>query len=220
MSIIERAKAALVGEQTATELDELNVELRAQVRTTGERLQAITAKDTSTFGCNPGPERQLAVDAGDLDVIRALDDEERDIVAEMEVLRSLQKRLRAHLDATRAHEFVEDAPERYTELTGLLETEAKAQAALLTARKATEAALRDLNTQRQHVARPNTPNLEFPAADDALLRQLMKVRGYSYNRGPARVGWFSPAGGPQQLKIIAGALGLVVPHPGQESVAA
>jgi len=71
-----------------------------------------------------------------------------------------------------------------------------------------------------HVAHPNTPNLEFPAADDTVLRQLMQARGYTYHRGPSRVGWFSPAGGPQQLKIIAGALGLPVPQPGRESVAA
>ena len=95
---------------------------------------------------------------------------------------------------------------------------AKVQAALLAARKATESALRDLNVQRQHVARPNTPNLEFPAADDTLLRQLMQVRGYTYHRGPERIGWFSPTDGPQQLKIVAGALGVAVPRP--EAVAA
>ena len=74
-----------------------------------------------------------------------------------------------------------------------------------------ESAIRDLNARRQHVAR--TPNLEFPAADDTLLRQLMQVRGYTYHRSPVRVGWFSPTDGPQQLKIVAGALGLALPHP-------
>jgi len=92
--------------------------------------------------------------------------------------------------------------------------------ALNSGRVETEGALRNLNAQRQHVAHPNTPNLEFPAADETLLRQLMQVRGYTYYRGPERIGWFSSAGGPQQLKIIAGALGLALPHPGRGSVAA
>jgi hypothetical protein len=220
MRIIEKVKAALVDEHSADELDELHAELRAQIKTSGTRLQAITAKDTSTFGENPGPERQKAIDACDLNAIRAMDDEERDLVAEMEVLRSLQKRLRAHLDATKAREFVAAAPVRYSELAKLLAAEAKAQAALLNARKATESALRDLNAQRQHVARPNTPNLAFPAADGALLRQLMQVRGYSYHRGPERVGWFAPSAHPGQLRQTADALGLPVPRPDQQPVAA
>ena len=110
--------------------------------------------------------------------MHTMDDEERDLLAKLEVLRALQN-----------------------------------------ARMETEGALRDLNAQRQHVARPNTPNLEFPAADETLLRQLMKVRGYTYHRG-VRVGWFSPTDGPQQLRIIAGAPGMAVPQPGRESVAA
>jgi hypothetical protein len=48
----------------------------------------------------------------------------------------------------------------------------------------------------------------------------MDVRGFSYQRGPVRVGWFSPTDGPQQLKIVANALGLKLPQPGRESVAA
>lgn len=218
MRIIERVKAALEDEQTADELDELHAELRAQIKTSGTRLQAITTKDTSTFGENPGPERQKAIDACDLNAIRAMDDEERDLVTEMEVLRSLQKRLRAHLDATKAREFVAAAPVRYSELAKLLAAEAKAQAALLNARKATESALRDLNAQRQHVVRAS--HLEFPAADDTLLWQLMQVRGYSYHRGPERVGWFAPSAHPGQLRQVADALGLPVPHPDQRPVAA
>jgi len=56
-----------------------------------------------------------------------------------------------------------------SELTKLSAAEKKAQAALLAARKSTEAALSDLNTQRQHVVR--TSNLEIPSADRTLLRQ-------------------------------------------------
>lgn len=218
MNIIERTKAAIDGDQRADLLDELHVELRIHINGKGDRLKAITAKDTSTFGANPGPERQRAVDAGDLDAIKAMDKEERDLVAELEVLRSLQKRLRSHLDATKSQEFVEAAPVRYSEIAKLLATEDKAQVALLAARKTTESALSDLNAQRQHVVR--TSNLEFPAADDTLLRQLMQARGYTYHRGPSRVGWFSPTSGPQQLRIVAGALGLPLPHPGRESAAA
>jgi multidrug efflux pump subunit AcrA (membrane-fusion protein) len=213
VSIFERAKAALTGDLRADELDELAVELRININEKGDRIKSITAKDKSTFGGNPGPERQKAVDSGDLDTIKAMDKEEHELNAELVVLRSLQKRLRAHLDATRAHEFVESAPARYSELAKLLAAEAKAQAALQNARKATAIALRGLSAQRQHCARPNTPILEFPAADDTLLRQLMQVRGYTYHRSPVRVGWFSPTDGPQQLRIVAGALGLALPHP-------
>jgi hypothetical protein len=217
MNIIERVKTALDGDQRADALDELAVEFRMHTNTTAARFKAITKKDGDTFGGNPGPERQKAIDAGDVAAQRQMDDEEREINTELEVLRSLQKRLRAHLDATKAHEFAEAAPMRYSELAKLLAAEAKAQAALLATRKATQAALRDLNAQRQHVARPNTPILEFPAADDTLLRQLMQVRGYTYHRGPSRVGWFSPTDGPQQLRIIAGALGLAVPQSEQQA---
>jgi len=161
-----------------------------------------------------------AIDAGDVAALRKMDDEERDLVTELEVLRHLQKRLRVHLDATKAHEFVEAAPVRYAEVAKLLAAEEKAQAALLATRRATQIALRDLTGQRQHVGRPNTPNLEFPAADETLLRQLMQARGYTYHRGPSRVGWFSSTGNPQQLKIVASALGLKLPNPGRESVAA
>jgi hypothetical protein len=217
VSIIERVKTALDGDQRADALDELHVELRMHTNGKGERLKAITARDGSTFGNTPGPERQKAVDSGNLDTIKAMNDEEGDLVAELEILRNLQKRLRAHLDATKAHEYVAAAPVRFSEVAKLLAAEAKAQATLLAARKATEAALRDLTGQRQHVARPSTPNLEFPAADDTLLRQLMKVRDFRYLQGPSRVGWFSPTDGPQQLRIIAGALGLAVPQSEQQA---
>jgi len=215
MSIIEKVKAALVDEQTADELDELHVELKMHTNKKGDRLKAITAKDTSTFSNTPGPERQEVIASGDVAALRRLDDEEREISAELEILRSMQKRLRAHLDATKAREFVEAAPVRYSELAKLLAAEAKAQAALQNARKATEVALRDLTAQRQHVAR--APNLEFPAADETLLRQLMKVRDFTYFRGPVRVGWFSPTAGPAQLKQVAGALGVAVPRPEQQA---
>ena len=213
MSIIERTQAALQGDQRAADLDELHVELRMHVKTTSDRLKAITAKDTSTFANAPGPERQAAIDAGDLDAIKAMGEEAWDLTAEIEVLRSLQKRLRKQLDATRANDFVEQAPARYSELGKLLAAENKAQAALQAARLATEAALRDLTAQRQHVVTRGTTSLKFPPASDVLLRQLMHARDYTYSRGPSRIGYFSPTGGPAQLTIMASALGLPVPHP-------
>ena len=63
-------------------------------------------------------------------------------------------------------------------------------------------------------------NLELQAAHDTLLRQLMKVRGYTYHRVPERVGWFSPTGGPQELKNVAEVLGVNVPRPDQKAAAA
>ena len=217
-TIIERVKAALAGDPRATELDGLHVALRVHLNTKSDRLKAIVTKDMSTFGENPGPERRQAIDAGDLDAIKALNREEIDLVAEMEVFRSLSKRMRAKLDATRAAEFVAAAPHRYSELGKLLAAEGKAQAAMAAARQATEAALRDLSTQRQHVASRGASSLEFPPASDVLLSQLMEARDYTYSRGPSRIGWFSPSGGPAQLAIVAGTLGLPIPRP--ESVAA
>jgi hypothetical protein len=132
------------------------------------------------------------------------------------VLRSLQKRLRGCLDATKAHEFVEAGPARCGEIEKMVAIEVKHEAVLLADRKVTDTALSDMTAQRQHVVR--TSNLEFPAANDSLLWQWMQARGYTYHRGPSRVGWFSPTGNPQQLRIVAGALGVNVPRP--EAVAA
>ena len=61
MNIIERVKAALEDERTADELDELTVDLQIHTNAKVKRIKAITAKDTSTFGANPGPERQHAL---------------------------------------------------------------------------------------------------------------------------------------------------------------
>jgi hypothetical protein len=43
----------------------------------------------------------------------------------------------------------------------------------------------------------------------------MAVQGYTYHRGPDRVGWFSPFAGPQELKHVAEVLGVNVPRPEQ-----
>ena len=76
---------------------------------------------------------------------------------------------------------------------------------------------------RHHIIRQNALNgqrLELPAADPALLRQYMKAQGYPYHRGPDRTGWFSPAGGPQQLQNVAEVLALEAPDNRSRAVAA
>ncbi len=219
MNILDRAREALQRDCRAAELDGLHVALRIHLKTKGDRLKAIVTRDLSTFGENPGPERQAAIDACDLDALKALNREEIDLVAEIEVFRSLSNRMRAALDAAKAKEFVEAAPARYDELAKLLAAEAKAKAAVNAARQATEAALRDLSAQRQHVVSRGAPSLAFPPASDVLLSQLMHARDYNYERSPVRVGWYSPTGGPAQLAIVASTLGLAVPRPEQVQAA-
>ena len=214
MNIIDKAREALQGDCRAAELDGLHVALRIHLNTKGDRLKAIVTKDLSTFGGGPGPERQAVIAAGDLDALKALNLEEINLVAEMDIFRSLSKRMRAALDAAKAKEFIEAAPARYDELAKLLAGEAKAQAALQSARQATQSALNDLSAQREHVVIRGATSLKFPPASDVLLRQLMQARDFTYSTGPQRVGWFSPqSGGPAQLAILAGTLGLAVPHP-------
>ena len=209
-TLIERVKAGLDGDERADFLDELAVELRMHTKTTSDRLKAITARDMSTFGENPGPERQAAIDAGDLDAIKAMGEEAWDLTAETEVLRALTGRLRKHLDATRAAESVEASPARYAAIATALGAEGKAQAALTAARADTEALIQDVSTRRQHVAL-HGGSIVYPVANESLLLLFMHTRQYAFYRSHHKVGWFSPTRSPRQLKLIADALGVPVP---------
>jgi hypothetical protein len=209
-TIIERTKAALTGDQRADELDELHVELRMHVKTQGGRLKDITAKDLTTFSNAPGPVRQAAVEAGDVAALLKLDEEERALGPEIEILRHLQNRLRTHLDATRAAESVEAAPARYAAITAALGEEGKAKAALEAAIADTEALIQDVSTRRQHVAL-HGGSIVYPVANESLLLLFMHTRQYAFYRSHHKVGWFSPTRSPRQLKLIADALGVPVP---------
>jgi hypothetical protein len=209
-TIIERTKAALDGDQRAADLDELAVELRMYVKTQGGRLKDITAKDMTTFGQNRGPERVKVVEAGDVAALLKLDEEERTLGPEIEVLRSLQNRLRTHLDATRAAESVEAAPARYAAIAAALGAEGKAKAALEAAIADTEALIQDVSARRQHVAL-HGGSIVYPVANESLLRLFMHTRQYAFYRSHHKVGWFSPTRSPRQLKLIADALGVPVP---------
>ena len=105
----------------------------------------------------------------------------------------------------------------------LFTDQADAEAAAHRAWQATDAQLNDIRAQRHHVTRQkalNGQNVEMPVAAPELLALYMKVNKYRYHRGPNRVGWFSPTSGPKELRNVAAALGLPVPRPNQESLAA
>lgn len=221
--LIADARKALESDWSTDRLQSLHAQLKQLVAERAARLKAITAKDGSTFGNAPGPERQKVVATGDIEALRRLDSEERDLAPELEVLRDLQGNLRRRLDETIGRDYAAGMQCQYATVEELAATVAEAQAALRKSRQALEAKLNDIRAQRHHVVRQNSLNgqrLELPAADPALLRQYMAVQGYTYHRGPDRVGWFAPSGGPQQLKNVAETLGLGVPRPERESAAA
>jgi len=215
-TLIADTREALESDRTAVQLDALHTQLKTCIRERGERLKAITAKDKTTFAAAPGPERQKVIAAGDFEALLKLDEEELGIGAELEILRNLQGSLRRRLDGQQARENVDGAPGVYAELNDLLTNQAEKLAAERKARQVTEAKLKEILSQRHHVIRQkalNGQNVEMPAAAPELLDQYMRVNQYRYHRTPSRTGWFSPTAGPQQLKIVANALGLALPHP-------
>lgn len=221
-ALIAEAREALESDRTAVQLDTLHGQLKASIGERTDRLKTITARDKTTFSNTPGPERQKVIAEGDLDALRALDDEERAIGSELDVLRNLQGNVRRRLDAQRAREYGQGMPDEYAELDDLLTAQAEAEAAARKARQAAEAKLKEIHSHRQHVIRQNTLHslrLELPAAAPALLTSYMRVNQYRYHRGPQRVGWFSPTSRPNELKKVAEALGVPVPRPERESVA-
>jgi len=214
--VIADTREALESDRTAVQLDTLHTQLKTCIRDRGDRIKDITAQDKSTFGNTPGPERQKVITAGDFEALLKLDEEELGIGSELEVLRNLQGSLRRRLDEQQARENVDGAPGVYAELNDLLTAQAEINAAARKARQAAEAKIKKIGEHRHHVIRQKAlrgQKLELPAAAPELLASYMRVNGYSYYRTPQRVGWFSPTSGPQQLKIVAGALGLALPHP-------
>ena len=215
-ALIAEVRSSLESERSAEQLDVLHGKLKTCIGERSERLKAITAKDTSTFGNTPGPERQKVIAAGDIEALRRLDDEERGLGPELEVLRNLLGSLRRRLDEQRASEYADGMPQAFAELDDLLADQAAKQAIAHKARQVTEAKLKELLSQRHHVIRQNAlrgQRLELPAAAPELLDMYIRINQYRYHQGPDRIGWFSPAGGPQQLKIVAGTLGVAVPRP-------
>jgi hypothetical protein len=219
-ALIANARKALESDCSADRLETLHSQLKARINEVLERVKAITAKDTSLFANAPGPERQRVISSGDVAAVRKLDDEERDLSAELEVLRALQGQLRSRVDETLAREHVANWPKACAELDELLAAQAKAQVAARKARQAVDAKLTELRAKRHHVTRQRALNgqqLDLPAAPE-LLRTYMAAQGYTYHRSPDRVGWFSPIGSPRELQNVADVLG--VPVPRQQQAAA
>ena len=221
-ALIAETQETLGFQTSADRLETMSGKLKACISERTKRLKAITAKDTSTFGGNPGPERQKVVETGDLEALRALDEEEREIGSELEVLRDLQNKLSRLLGAQRGLEYGQGMRGEFAELDNLLKAQAEAAVEAHKTRQAVETKMKEIHSHRHHITRQNTLHglrLELPAATPELLASYMRVNGYSYHRGPQRVGWFSPTGSPQELKKIAETLGVPVPRPDQEPVA-
>jgi hypothetical protein len=222
-ALITDARKALDSDRSADQLEALHGQLKATIAERTARLKAICARDGSTFGSGPGPERAKVIADGDVEAVRKLDDEERDLGPELAVLRSLQDNLRQRLDAQRAKEYADGLPQSFAELSELLAAEAKAQAVARKAREGVAAQLKELGAQRHHIVRQNALNgakLELPAAPAELLTRYMSVNQFRYHRGPERAGWFSPNAGPAELKRVAEVLGLPVPRGDQRAATA
>jgi prophage DNA circulation protein len=214
-ALIAQARKALESKKSAAQLDTLHGKLKARISERAGRLKAITAN--GDWG-SPGPERQKLVAAGDVDTLRKLDEEERSLGPELEVLRSLQDKLRRRLDEQRASEYAAAMPDAFAELGDMLADLEAMQDAARKARQAVDAKLKEIHEQRHHVARQaaSGQKLELTAAQPELLRKFMAVKGYAYKRTPMMTGWFTPAGNPgdpQQLRNVAAVLGLDVPSP-------
>ena len=220
-TLISDTREALESDRSAVQLDTLHTQLKTCIRERSDRIRDITAKDKTTFGNTPGPERQKVIASGDFEALLKLDEEELGIASELQILHNLQGSLRRRLDEQRAIENVAGMPGACAELNDLLTAQAEAAALERKAKQVVEAKLKEILSQRDHVTRQKAlhgQNVEMPVAASELLDLYIKVNQYRYFRTPQRVGWFSPTDGPQQLKIVAGALGLALPHP--ESVAA
>ncbi len=155
---------------------------------------------------------------GDIEALRKLDDEERELGPELEVLRDLYGRLRLRLDEQRAKAYVDNMPQTFAGLRDSLAAQAAAQAAARKAAQTVAEQMKELQQQRHHITRQvaiNGQKLVPPPAE--LLAQYMKVQGYTYHRGPDRVGWFSPTSGSHELNRVAEVLGVDVPRPEQQA---
>lgn len=222
--LITQARAALESEHSSEALEAMFQRVKARIHESIARHDTICSEGDRIGNVRPPQPtaRQRVIDAGDLSEIKKLDDEAQALKSEVEILRSLQGRLRKRWDETKAQEYVDGAAQTYASVGQLMDAKREADEVARKAGQALDAKMQEIRQQRDHVTRQSLHGcrLEFPAAEPELLRQYMAVRGYTYHRGPQQVGWFAPGANPHNLANIAAALGLEKPGPESEAQAA
>jgi len=103
---------------TAAECADLLKEVTARDAEVHKRLEAI--KPGGKLGGEPGTERRKVLMSGNVDSIRALDNEHADLLAESEVLKTQASGLQARRQSALAQEAVKGMPNRYKALGGAL----------------------------------------------------------------------------------------------------
>ena len=169
--IIQRATAAINGSASADELNACKLAVNEHRHQSAQRHADIS---------EGGRARRQAVEAGDVEQVRKLDVEARELSAELEVIQGLQSKLQDRLDAARAREATSKIPKAYKALAAALEAERAALRALENARATTAGHLSTLRTQRTYLARfrqTSGQTLDAPPASQQLLYKFLDVRG-------------------------------------------
>jgi len=180
MSITTDCKKALEGSPDAATLQAL-VSRAKQHRIELTRRHDAIAETQIIRGPQAiaNSERQAALEAGDVALVRKLDDEAREIAAELQVLNHQDRQLRCRLVEAKAFEAVQNAPEAYSTLSDLMDAEQQALDALKKAQAATDAQIGGIRQARADIeqARRSGAVAEMPSADPGVLTRFLALRG-------------------------------------------
>ncbi len=173
--VIEEARRVLEGSPSADDLQSTLARVREKFGKGRARYELISAN---------GAERRRAAESGDIDALQALENEAQRLKVELELVNGLVNKLTNALQVAKAEEAVESLPRDFDAVAELLEAEAEAFEAVLKARAATDARLKEINQARHNVAQAtlhNNARLEVPKADPSLLVRFCTVRGIRPN---------------------------------------
>jgi len=180
MSLNEDCKKALEGSPDAATLQTLVSKLKRHRIERTERHDRI-AETQIVRGPQAvaNSERQAALEAGDVEAVRKMDDEAAQIKAELQVLTHQQQGIQKRLVEAKAREAVENAPEAYKELHRLMDAEQAALDALKKAQAATDAQIGGIRQARADIeqARRSGAVAEMPSADPGALSRFLSLRG-------------------------------------------
>jgi len=210
MSITTDCKKALEGNPDAAQLQDLLGKLKQHRVELTERHDRI-AETQIVRGPQAvaNSERQAALEAGDVATIRKLDDEAREIAAELQVLTHQQQGIQKRLVEAKAREAVENAPEAYKALSDLMDAEQQALDALKKAQAATDAQIGGIRQARADIeqARRSGAVAEMPSADPEAMTRFLSLRGIR----PDPVHGFGSKF--RFVSMVANDLGVDVPQP-------
>ncbi|HWL29881.1 MAG TPA: hypothetical protein VNQ97_13325 [Burkholderiaceae bacterium] len=178
--IIEQAKAALVNESaTSADLASARKALALRRAEVNARTEAISSNAPN--GIPAGPERRKMAEAGDMEALAEMSQEEVALKAEADVIATLDARLQGRITQVRADEAIRDLPALHAELAEAVAREEAATKALETARAATEQLVAKGHELRMHIRAVTGMESMAPTADMGLVRQYIAARGYTHH---------------------------------------